>query len=614
LPTPDRENLIEVVRVDLTASPVRECPTVLVADDDPAFRLMLGLALEQADFRVEEATNGRTALEVFERTQPDLVLLDILMPDLDGYSACRALRATPRGRSTPVLMLTSLDDTESIARAYDIGATDFITKPVNYLILTQRLRYILRANRYFVCHDELTGLPTRNYFLELLQKILATAKRRQESMAVLSVSLDHFKRFNENLGNAVGDELLRQVADRLGRAIRSEDLLSHCTPQESETGANTADGSVVARLGGDEFSIVLRQVDHLEHSAVVARRILSQLHRPFSVGRHELHVTASIGISAFPLDGNDPEALLRHAEIATHHAKTEGGNRIQFHTESLNAGTQRRFSVESRLRKALATQAFELHYQPKLTIPEGRVTGVEALLRWRDEELGPVSPAEFIPVAEESGLIVPLGNWVLESAFRQLRAWHDEGRTELTMAINVSPVQFRKQPLVQRIAALLRSTGVNPAAVELEVTEGLLMEEGENTLAALNQLKDLGLCLAVDDFGTGYSSLSYLKRFPLDTLKMDRSFVQDLRIGSRDLRIASAIVHLARSLEMRVVAEGVEHPHQLDALCAAACDEAQGFLFCKPLPVTAMNEWLAARSFPVATPGAREAVGAHAHP
>jgi diguanylate cyclase (GGDEF)-like protein len=558
-------------------------PLVLVVDDDEVFRLVARSYLEDAGFRVEEAVNGASAVERFAAHEPDIVLLDIVMPDMDGFTTCSALRALPGGLRTPIVMMTSVDDRESIERAYEVGATDFIVKPINSFILKHRLQHILRASRYLVHFDGVTGLPKRDLFLERLEMAISSARRNDRYVAVLFLDLDDFRRFNDTLGHQLGDEILRRVADRLGE-LRVDDF---CARQD---GASDSPHPV-ARFGGDEFMVLLPDIRDEGDVANVALRVNESLSRPFQVGCEEVCVTASIGISAFPLDGSDPQLLLERAELAMNHAKRSGRGGFQFYGAPLNARSQARLSVEKEIRRALEREELEVHYQPRIDIQQEAVAGLEALVRIRGVEGEWLSPAGFIPVAEDTGLIEPLGARVFRDACeRFLELWPRHER--LGLSVNLSARQFREPGLAEKMAITLQEMEISPERIELELTEGVLLEDADSSIATLTELKDLGFRLAVDDFGTGYSSLSYLRRFPLDVIKIDRSFVQDLPNESRDAAIVEAIIELGHKLSLEIVAEGVEKRHQLHWLRSRGCDQVQGFLYSPPIPSASVGEWI----------------------
>lgn len=425
---------------------------------------------------------------------------------------------------------------------------------------------------YLVRHDPLTGLPNRVLFRERFSLATAMAERKGGRIALLFVDLDHFKTINDTLGHPVGDRLLQDVAKRLRDCVRDTDTIS--------------------RLGGDEFLIALTDVVDPDDAGRVAAKIVEALAQPFDIEAHELAATLSLGIALWPDDGTDFDILLQRADTAMYQAKGAGRNTYRFFTAEMNAEAMEQLQLRAALRRALENGEFELHYQPQIELKSQRVTGVEALLRWRrDGELVP--PGRFIPVAEESGLIVPIGDWVLREACRQAARWQQAGLPELAMAVNLSAVQFQRGDLERCVAEALAESGLDPVLLELELTESLLLDDAEGVLAAARRFKALGVRLSIDDFGTGYSSLAYLKRFDVDKLKIDQSFVRDIASDPDDAAIVRAIISMARSLKLRVIAEGVETDDVARFLDIYHCDEAQGFLYARPMPGEAIPQWLA---------------------
>jgi diguanylate cyclase len=425
-------------------------------------------------------------------------------------------------------------------------------------------------------YDVLTGLPNRRLLRERFIQLLAAAEREESEIAVIFLDLDHFKRVNDSLGHSVGDELLCEVARRLDSVVRRIDTL--------------------ARLGGDEFIFAMPGF-HTAAAAEVARRLLEVFARPFEVAGHELTVTPSLGISVYPSDGKDLETLLRNADTAMYRAKEVGRNAFQFYSSEMNTTTLDRLLMESNLRRALAQKEFVLHYQPLVNLETGLIIGVEALIRWLHPELGVIMPDRFIHVAEETGLINPIGDWVLCEACRQAQAWCDAGLPPIAMAVNVAPVQFRQAGFVEVVAGALATSGLEANRLELELTERTVMHDADINLGTLSALHRMGVELSLDDFGTGYSSLAYLKRFPVGKLKIDRSFVADLETDPDDWAIASTIVSMGRSLRMTVLAEGVEKPEQLALLRKMGCDMAQGYHFSRPTSAAGMADMLRDQPF-----------------
>lgn len=683
---------------------------VLVVDDDPILRKVIGGALTKSGFHVDIASNGKEALEVFDQKSPDIVLMDVEMPIMDGFSALHAIQSRPDTRHTPVVMLTSLNADDAVHRAYESGATDFITKPVNLALLVHRLRYILRTARLFrdlnenkkrlaaaqrVAHignwewdlkkdhfhcaetlwkmlgqspkapcktakdflravhpadrgqvkkvmdtaiknkspysiehrvlthhdvtrivhaqaevtldsagnvtrlfgmiqditerkkadekirnlayyDPLTHLPNRGLLQEYLDQAIQHARRSQRNVGILLIDLDRFKQINDTLGHSVGDHLLKKVARRLETCIRANGDSIACLDSESIPG-------VVSRFGGDEFLILLSNLKNAEDAEIVSRRILLAFNVPFETEHHEFRITPSIGISIYPKDGEDPETLIKNSDTAMYHAKEKGRNNFQNYVHTMNLKSLKKLRLESDLRKALDRNQFRLHFQPKVNIQTGKIVGAEGLLRWEHPEKGPVSPNEFIPIAEESGLILPMGEWVFSTACLQQKAWQADGFEDIHVAVNLSFLQLRQHTFVQTVQNILDAIQPNAARLELELTESVIMQNAEGTVNLLHRIKKMGIRLSVDDFGTGYSSLSYLKRFPIDTLKIDRSFVRDIATDPDDAAIVQAIIAMAKSLKLKVIAEGVETARQLAFLGKHGCHEMQGFYFSKAL-------------------------------
>jgi diguanylate cyclase (GGDEF)-like protein/PAS domain S-box-containing protein len=692
---------------------------VLIVDDDAAMRLLMRESLEIAGLTVEESENGVEAVAAFERVHPDLVLIDVTMPDLDGFAACSKLRELPGGDDVTVVMVTGLEDIESIQRSYNVGATDFITKPISWPILTHRVLYLLRARdafsalrqsedrlayaqrvarignwdwdiesdefhwsdeaceilglerrergatreralelahpadrakvasaitealhekkaysieyrivqpggservvhdlaelvldvtgkpvrlrgslqdvterkraeqqiRKLAYYDVLTGLPNRQRFKEQAGRAMTAARRVGTKMALIYMDLDHFKRINDAMGHTAGDTLLREVAEALTQIVRSTDIVAKVDTEASVS-------SSLARLGGDEFTIMLTGLSRSESAARVAKRIQEVLSRPLRVDDREFVVTGSMGIAIFPDDGEDVDTLLRNADMAMYAAKGEGRDGFRFFSEDMNSRMLETLALESDLRKALEQDELVLHYQPQVETRTGRIVALEALVRWEHPERGLMPPVEFIPIAEETGLIVPLGEWVMQTACAQAVAWQQVGFTPMRVAVNVAGHQLTQSDLVGTVRKVLDATCLGGEYLELEITESSLMSDVEATRRTLWKLKETGLSLSVDDFGTGYSSMGYLKRFPLDTLKIDRSFVRDLTVDANDAAITKAVIALAKALDLSTVAEGVEMEEQLTFLREQGCDLIQGFLISRPLAADKTEQFL----------------------
>ncbi len=424
-------------------------------------------------------------------------------------------------------------------------------------------------------HDFLTDLPNRMLLSDRIASAIALARRHGKRRAVLFLDLDGFKHINDSLGHPVGDLLLQSVAQRLKACVRSSDTVS--------------------RQGGDEFVVLLSEIEHAADAARSAEKMVVTLAAPHDVAGKELHISASIGISIYPEDGQDAETLIKCADTAMYHAKEKGRNNYQFFTGDMNIRAVERQYLEASLRRALERREFVLHYQPKIDLETRAITGVEALIRWRHPERGLIPPALFVPLAEDCGLIVPIGQWVLHEACRQAQAWIDAGLPPLPVAVNISAAEFQGRDFVEGVRATLARTQLDPRYLELELTESVLMQDAGTTAASLIALKALGLRLAIDDFGTGYSSLSYLRQFPIDTLKIDQSFVREITAGSRDDTIVGAIISMGKSLKQRVIAEGVETGEQFAFLRRQHCGEGQGFHFSRPVSADDFAALLAAR-------------------
>lgn len=680
---------------------------VLVADDDPVMRLLMLEMLGQVGLDGIEAGDGLQAVAMFQSAAPDLILMDVDMPNMDGFSACREIRRIETGAAVPIIMVTGGDDIEAVTNAYEVGATDFVSKPINWPILGHRVLYVLRAsdaivrlriadahNRavlaaipdtffrlskegYYLDYeqghdataavtvdqcvgrhiaevlpkdiaerlleqvqivldtqhirsvdyelqrfgtaqhfearlvatgpnevlglvrdiserkrteeqirrlaycDSLTGIPNRQAFLETLERELHRSKVGNKKFAVLFMDLDAFKRINDTLGHNVGDHLLKIVSERLRETIRPSDLVSR--------GDQTNN---LARLGGDEFTILIPDLDRVENALNVAHRVKDAMRRPFLIDGHEIFVTASIGISLFPEDGDDCDSLLKYADTAMYHAKNCGKNNAKLYSSSLTMQIMSHVKLEVGLRKALKNEELYLLYQPQIDVRSGDIVGVEALVRWRHPERGIISPTEFIPLAEETGLIVPIGEWVLRTACIQARQWQKATQRSLRMAVNLSAKQFKDENLAQIVVSALSDTGLDPRYLELELTEGTLMDDARATMATLEQLRAIGVYLSIDDFGTGYSSMNYLKRFDVRTLKIDKSFICGLPQDTENAAITRAIIAMAHGLKMIVVAEGVETDEQLIMLEEYGCDLVQGFHLGHPSPQEAIMQLL----------------------
>ncbi|MYM98449.1 EAL domain-containing protein [Duganella vulcania] len=553
-------------------------PQVLVVDDDRSTRSTLRHTLQRDGFHVEEAADGAAALAMLARFQPDVILMDAMMPVMDGFTACARMQELPNAGAVPVLMITALQDNSSVERAFAAGASDYIPKPIHYAVLSQRVRRIIEANRaekrirHLAYNDVLTNLPNRTLFFELLASSIDQARVAADGrqVAVLFMDLDRFKYVNDNLGHDVGDRLLQAVAQRVRQTVRADDA--------------------VARLGGDEFTVVLNELDSPAAAATAAHNIVRVLSAPFPIDGHDIFVTASVGIAMYPHDGGDVATLVKHADSAMYRAKRTNSG-FQFYEASMEHSISEHVRLESDLRRAMEQQhQLEVYYQPQASLCNGKIIGMEALVRWCHPTRGMIPPVDFIPLAEETGLINPLGDWVLRTACAQLQQFLAAGLPPMRVAVNLSVRQLLQKDFAASVEAVLADTGLPPQLLELEITESTLMENAQDTLAALHRLHSLGVRLSIDDFGTGYSSLSYLKRFPVDIIKIDRSFVRDVPQDADDAAIISAIIALAHSLRLEVVAEGVETAAQLQFLKGRECDLMQGFYLSPAVPAEQFAE------------------------
>ena len=698
-------------------------PEVLLVDDDEVNLLLTALALRERGFTLVEASSGEQALAILRGWTPDIIVLDALMPGLDGFATCTALRQLPGFENVPVLMLTGLDDDASIARAYEAGASDFYVKATQWSLLAGRLQYLLRASRtrielersksklaraqdlarmgsfdwrrqnggmllssealrVFGCgpqdavtlrgllrmvpqeerrvllkllhdllrqnsvlatdvpivlfdgrqrvihveaepefndhgqyagytgilqdvterrhaedkirqlanFDALTGLPNRRQLLWRAERALEQARRMQHQFALLLIDLDRFKIINDTLGHGAGDEALVEVGRRLRACVRHSD-------QIMESGVEIAGArshrslEAVGRLGGDEFVALLPEVLDDQDAARVAQRVLDSLREPILVSGQECFVTASVGVAIYPRDGTTVLDLLRNSDVAMYSVKAQGKNSAAIYSPLLAGRGREKLEIETALHKAIERNELVLHYQPKVDVRAARMVGAEALMRWqRDGRLVP--PGDFIPLAEETGLIVPLSEWALREAAKQARNWQQAFGFAESIAVNLPSRLFERSDLVEHIHQCVTSCGVPHRVIQLEITEDNLMKELQNVIPALHRLNEIGVEISIDDFGTGYSSLAYLTTLPISELKIDRSFVRDLGITPQSSAVVTAIIALARSLGLRVVAEGVETLRQMEVLHRLGCGLMQGFLFSRGVPADDLQRWL----------------------
>ena len=690
----------------------RKNSLVMVVDDDPSLRMVISAALKKFGFDVIDAEGGRQGVELFETEKPDIVLLDVMMPDIDGFAACEMIKQSPAGKYTQILMVTGLEDVDSIKKAFEVGADGFVTKPLNFTMLGQQVLYMLRAGhafkemhinrsrlaktqelarignwqvdlrtnefqcsqeagqllgldlknenislddflgpvvesdiirvkeslnlaldnrksanleyqihytagtrksivnkseiifdeqdrpvlmlgvvqdisqlkkaeeeiRFLAFYDSLTGLANRMLFMDRLDQVIKNSTRKKKHFALLFLDLDNFKRINDLLGHHIGDLLLKKVADNIKKSIRSSDSATRMSDRAGQK------EPVIARLGGDEFTILAADIDGPESAAMIARRLLGNVPEVYNFEGHDVSVTTSIGISVFPEDGDKADLLLKNADTAMYHAKNEGKNTYQFFTESMNQAVLERFSIDRDLRKALQRNELVVHYQPQIDLSNRKIVGAEALIRWHHSHKGMVPPDKFIPIAEETGIIIDINKWVFGEACRQAEQWILEDFHPITVAVNLSGYRLASQNIIQSIESALFQTQIDASHIEIEVTENILIQDTDETVSTLNKIKDLNLRIAMDDFGTGYSSLSYLTTFPVDTIKIDRSFVMGCTSQSNNLVVIKAIIAMGHSLGKKIVAEGIETEEQYYLLKELGCEEAQGYYFSHPVP------------------------------
>ena len=573
--------------------------TVMMIDDEPMLTEVIGTYLEDAGYRHCVGINDATvALEKVRELNPALVLLDLVMPGVSGFEILQAMRQDEQLRYTPVIVLTAASDPDTKLKALSIGATEFLAKPVDPSELVLRVRNSLVLKVYqdrLANSDPVTGLPNRRVLMERLRNTLAQAGGRKTGL--LHVRLDRLQQLQATLGQSAGDELLRAAAQRLRSRTRRDDDGERASRRET---------SLLCRLEGDEFLVLLPGLEDPEVCVGVARRLLQSLAEPFRIGDDRIGVSPSVGIALAPDDAQTPEDLLAIAATAAALACASGRNTYRFGSRQRNQAAMERLKLEAALHHAVERRELRLVYQPKYDPLQRRIVGVEALMRWQQTELGPIFPDRFIPIAEETGLIVPMGAWALQEACEQGERWMRQGLESLKVAVNVSAQQLASGQLPALVAGLLERHPRMRGALVLELTEGVLIDASPEVNAQLQQFRDQGVQLSIDDFGTGYSSMNYLRQFRLDEIKIDRSFVKDLPAQRSDLSIVRAMTMLGHSLGMRVVAEGVETAEQLACLAEVGVDQIQGYLIGKPMH----PDDLAGRAAEIAVRGAGQPVPA----
>ncbi len=567
---------------------------ILVIEDEEIVRSNIVEILESGEFEAIGAENGRRGVELAVKNLPSLIICDVTMPELDGYGVLKLLRQNSTTKTIPFIFLTARADKTDIRTGMNLGADDYLTKPfrrtelltavtarlAKHQAMTERYHDQLEVAQKELIHslyyDRLTNLPNQLLLRERFDESLAQ-KGLGQAPAILIVAIDRFYRVVESLGYAWGDRLIQNVAHRL---ISCVDF-----------------GDTVARLNTDQFAIILasenqQSLELTEQASQVAQRIIERLSKPINLDQHKISLSASIGIALSPKDGEDIDELMQHAEAALSYAKQMGGNQFQFYSSNIQAVSMELLNLETNLRYALEHSQFQIYYQPQVDLTSGRIIGAEALIRWMHPEQGFISPGQFIPLAEQNGLIVPIGEWVLQTACQQLKKWQDAGLPPLRIAVNLSARQFNQPDLIDKIVNILTSTKLEPQYLEVELTESMLVDNVKLANSQLKELKALGISISLDDFGTGYSSLSYLQKFNLDILKIDRCFVTDINHNEKNATITKAIISMAHGLNLHVIAEGVEKEAELEFLREQKCNTIQGYLFSPPVPGDKFEEML----------------------
>jgi len=555
--------------------------SILLVEDNPGDVRLVELMLSKSGgghFHIKNASSISDAQELFTQIQFDIVLLDLSLPDSSGLSTLNSIRTI--APQLPIVILTGINDEKLALLAVQHGAQDYLVKGKgDGEMLARALRYAIERKRseermvYLAQYDALTDLPNRALFCDRLTSALARVERNGGQLGVMFLDLDHFKTINDTLGHDSGDTLLKLVSERLKICVRKQDT--------------------IGRLAGDEFTILLPEITDDQGAVTVAKKIIKSMSKYFLLGGNEVFTSLSIGIATYPDAGNDTATLIKHADTALYSAKSKGRSCYRFYKSRMTNQASKHLEIITALRHAVDREEFTIHYQPLIKLSSLEVFGIEALVRWDHPQRGMIYPKEFIHLLEETGLILPLGEWILHQACVQTKIWQDVTQLPLRIAINLSAKQICQKDFVNITHRIISTSGIDPKKLQLEVTEGLLLQETPRTVSKLNQLHEMGVELSVDDFGTGYSALSYLKNFPLDILKLDKSFISDINELSRETAITEAIINLGHRLNIKVVAEGVETQEQLSFLQRKNCDVVQGYYFSKPLPVKHFDGWLA---------------------
>ncbi|MDB2440728.1 EAL domain-containing protein [Luminiphilus sp.] len=573
-----------------------DSPLVLICEDDSMQRLLVRQCLESEGMSVLEARDGYEALDLVSNNSPDFIFMDVDMPGISGIETCRRLRARDDAKDIPLLIVTGADDQGTIDMGFEAGATQYITKPLNWPLLGRLVRYMLRSAetlkelkskedhlRYLAYFDHLTDLPNRRSFTEQLRRNLVSSENMNGQVGLIMIDIDHFKRINDSIGHDRGDVVLKRIASRLQTCAAQIGPIATDFPGAKRELPMDAFALEIARPGGDEFSLIVRNPEGSEQLISIAEHIISCLSEPIQIPGHALVITPSIGIAMSPEHGRSPEEILTKADAAAYAAKAEGRQRARLYDTTIAADSALELSIEQGLRKSLQSTGLSLVYQPQVDLFTGAIIGAEALVRWQNEDGNDILPERFIPVAERSGVISDLGDWILNQVNQDAKQYAGQLPNKMTLALNLSPLQFNQSNFVERLTTTLKQLEIR-YKIELELTESTIMHSGEESIGKLQQLKNLGFKLAIDDFGTGYSSLNYLRRFPIDTLKIDQAFVSDIGTKAGN-GIVNAIVSMGQALGLDLVAEGVETSEQAMHLRERACYSIQGYLISPPVPI-----------------------------
>lgn len=577
---PETQQTISLSDAMTKTMAVRKHTTIMMVDDDPIMMDFVQIFLEDAGYRkIICEDDSRRAIAVIEAARPDILLLDLVMPNVSGFDILEIIRKHETLKHLPVLVLTSATDTETKLRALELGATDFLSKPVDQSELRLRVRNTLSVKAYqdqLAYHDPVTNLPNRKMFTNVLERNLSHTQVKRRQIALLSVELDQFERVADTMGLSVSDEVLLQVGQRISHALQATDAVSNSRAFEDLS-------HNLARFDRGTFYILLYPIDANAQAAQVARRINTSINAPLKIDSFEIDLTASIGISMSGQQSRRGEELIDEAARAKDSARQSGGNCIHFASASVDADYARGQRLQANLRRAVALGEMELVYQPKVSLLTGNIIGAETLMRWNSKIFGPISPVEFIPIAEESGLIIEIGEWLLDHSCQTLFEWQQRFATPLTLAVNISMKQFVEENFVAMAATTIHRSNIDAKYLTLELTESLMIEGSSLSVDKLLELRQLGVCLSIDDFGTGYSSLSYLEQLPVDELKIDRSFLQNITDSKRSESIVRAIITLAQGLGLKTVVEGIETEAQLNLLKHLGCNIYQGYYFSPPV-------------------------------